>query len=400
MEINTLKDLDLKHKTVLYRADLNVPMNNGRIEDKTRIERLVPTIKYLIKHKAKIVVLSHFGRPKGEFEREFSLAPLADALGLALGGIDVKFALDCIGDEVKASIKNMEFGDVLLLENLRFHAGETENSDSFIEQLASLGDVYVNDAFSCSHRAHASIVGIAQKLPSAAGFLLQDEIENLEKVLDNSQSPICAVIGGSKVSTKLELLHSLIGKVRLIIIGGAMANTFLKAQGIGIGKSLYEDGLVGAAAEIMKAAKDSGCEIILPSDVVVASEFKEKTRCEVVPVENVAKDKMILDIGPSTIAQIVLKLNNYKTLIWNGPIGAFECRPFDVGTISLARSVAMLTSQGNLTSVAGGGDIVAVLGIAGITDSFSYISTAGGAFLEWLEGKKLPGVAVLSKKVA
>jgi phosphoglycerate kinase len=395
MTLRTLKNIDVKSKVVICRVDLNVPMKHGRVEDATRIVRITPTISHLIEKKAKVVVLSHFGRPEGQFVREMSMAPLADALSVALGGKEVKFALDCVGHLASEAIAEMKDGDVLLLENLRFHAGEESNNAHFVDELAKLGDVYVNDTFSCSHRKHASIVGIAKKLPAVAGLLMQEEVESLENVLKNPQAPFAAIVGGSKVSTKLGLLNSLSHKVNLLVIGGAMANTFLKAQGYKVGKSLYEKDLVEEAKAIIAKAEKNGCEIYLPRDVVVAKELAERTECEVVGVDNVGADDMILDLGPATIAELAQKLAKCKTVVWNGPLGAFEYRPFDVGSISLAQSIAALTSSGKITSVAGGGDVVAALGVSGLTNSFSYISTAGGAFLEWLQGKGLPGVEVL-----
>lgn len=399
MTLRTLKDLDVLGKTVLCRVDLNVPMHHGKVEDATRIERLVPTLKALIARRAKVVVLSHFGRPDGEFKFDMTLAPLADALSVALGGKDVKFAVDCIGPVAKAAVADLGEGEVLLLENLRFHPGETANDPAFVDELAKLGDVYVNDTFSCSHRNHASIVGLPTRMPSAAGLLMEDEIENLERVLTNPEQPMAAIVGGSKVSTKLELLDCLIEKSQFLVIGGAMANTFLSAKGYGIGKSLHEKKLVKTAADIMKRAESKNCEIILPSYVVVAKELKEKAECQVVPVDAVPSDSMILDIGPVALARLTEKLASIRTLLWNGPMGAFEYRPFDVGTISLARSVAAYTQKGTLTSVAGGGDVVAALGCAGLANAFSYISTAGGAFLKWLEGEDLVGVEVLRGEI-
>ncbi len=397
MKLRTLKDIDVKGKVVLCRVDLNVPMKNGRVEDKTRIVRLVPTLQELIKRKAKVVVLSHFGRPNGEFVREMSLAPLTDALSFALDGKEINFALDCVGDAAKEAVAKLNDGDVLLLENLRFHAEEEKNDAKFAEKLASLGDIYVNDTFSCSHRKHASIVGIAQHLPSVAGLLLQEEIESLEKVLHEPKRPMAAIVGGSKVSTKLGLLESLLKKVDYLVIGGAMANTFLKAKGFSIGKSLYEEDLVGEAKDIIKRAEKEGCEIVLPIDVVVAGELKERAECKILLADKVPTNCMILDLGPLSVTNIDQKLEKCKTVVWNGPLGAFEYRPFDVASISLARSIASLTVSGKITSVAGGGDVVAALGVSGLTESFSYISTAGGAFLEWLQGVGLPGVEVLMK---
>lgn len=394
-KIRTLKNIEVKSKRVLVRVDLNVPMKNGRIEDITRVVKIVPTIKYLVEKKAKVIVISHFGRPNGGYVRDMSLVPLADALGDALGGINVKFAVDCIGKNTEDAVAAMQDGDVLLLENLRFHAGEEKNDPAFVDALAALAEIYVNDTFSCSHRSHASIVGLAGKMPSVAGLLLQDEIENLERVLGQPATPMAAVVGGSKVSTKLKLLYSLVGKVKLLAIGGAMANTFLAAGGYKIGKSLYEKDLVGEAKKIMAHAKEKGCEIFLPIDVIAATELKDRAKCKVVTVDNIPADHMILDLGPRTIATFAGRLKTCKTVIWNGPLGAFEYRPFDVASISLAQNIAAMTENGEIVSVAGGGDIVAALGVSGLTDSFSYISTAGGAFLDWLQGEDLPGVRVL-----
>jgi phosphoglycerate kinase len=370
-------------------------MRHGKVEDDTRITRLVPTLKYLAESQAKVVVISHFDRPKGEFVLEMSLAPLVDSLSAALGGKEVHFAVDCIGNAAKEAVQARGFGDIIMLENLRFHAGEEKNDHAFSKKLASLGDIYINDAFSCSHRSHASIVGLAALLPNAAGLLLEDEIGNLERILSVPKQPMAAIVGGSKVSTKLELLHSLVTRVKMLVIGGAMANTFLKSTGVSIGRSLYEPELVTTAQSIMEKAARLGCEIILPQDVIVAEGIKERVQCQVLPTGKVPEDMMILDIGPKTVSYISSKLEEAKTLIWNGPLGAFEHKPFDIGTASVARRVAQLTTSGQLESIAGGGDIVSALGGAGLTDSFTYISTAGGAFLEWLEGKDLPGIAVL-----
>lgn len=395
--IKTLADFKgkLAGKVVLCRVDLNVPMIAGRIEDATRIKKIIPTIQELVKQKARVVVLSHFGRPDGQFVRDMSLAPLVDALSVALDGKEVKFSLDCIGEKAREAVKLLKDGDVLLLENLRFHAGEEANNPKFVEELASLGDIYINDTFSCSHRKHASIVGIAKKMPSAVGLLMQDEIENLEKIMTMPQHPMAAIVGGSKVSTKLKLLNTLVKKVDLLVIGGAMANTFLKAEGYKIGKSMHEANLVETAQEIMEKAKKHGCEIYLPSDVIVADKIESMGVCKVLPVGKIPDNLMVLDVGPESINKLGEKLKGFKSLVWNGPLGAFEFRPFDVATISLARTVASLTSNGDLVSVAGGGDIVAALNISGLTDSFTYISTAGGAFLDWLQGESLPGIEVL-----
>lgn len=394
-ELRTLKTYDVKGKTVLVRVDLNVPMTHGKVDDDTRITRLVPTLEYLIQHNAKVVVLSHFGRPKGKFVLEMSLAPLADSLSEALGGKEVKFSVDAMGAEAIQSVNALKPGEVLLLENVRFHKGEEDNDPLFIRNIAHLGDIYVNDTFSCSHRSHASIVGLAETLPSCAGYLLQDEIDNLERILTHPAHPVMAIVGGSKVSTKLQLLHSLVKRVDSLVIGGAMANSFLKAQGFEIGRSLYEADLIESAREILAEAARSGCRIHLPSDVVVAEILAEKAPCQVLEINAVPQHTMILDVGPKTVAELSNELESFKTVIWNGPMGAFEHKPFDVGTISLARRVAELTLSGQLISIAGGGDIVSALGGAGLTGCFTYISTAGGAFLEWLEGKDLPGISCL-----
>jgi len=396
MTLRTLKNLDVKGKTVLCRVDLNVPIIQGKVEDATRITKIIPTIENLTKRGARVVLLSHFGRPKGEYNREMSLAPLTNYLSEALDGKPIGFAIDCIGEAAENAVAEMEDGGVLLLENLRFHAGEEKNNPRFTESLAKLGDAYVNDTFSCSHRAHASIVGLAKKLPSAAGLLLQSEVESLQALLGSAEHPMAAIVAGSKVSTKLALLQTLVKKVDMLVIGGAMANTFLKAKGYAVGKSLYEKDLVSVAKDIILKAEKANCEIFLPSDAVVARELKEQPECQIVDVDKVPADQMILDLGPETIAALHEKLKSFKTVVWNGPVGAFEFRPFDVASISIARSLASLTANGTIKSVAGGGDVLAALSCAGLQDSFTYLSTAGGAFLEWLEGAELPGVASLS----
>lgn len=395
MKLRTIKDVDVKDKIVLCRVDLNVPMKNGRVEDGARIEAVIPTIKHLIKQNAKIVLLSHFGRPNGEFDRDLSLAPIADEVSKYLDGIFIKFAVDCVGEKAQNAVDSMQKGDVLLLENLRFHKGEKSNDESFVNELAKLGDVYINDTLSCSHRSHASIVGIAQKLPSAAGFLLEKEIESLNKITGSSEGAMAAIVGGSKVSTKLSLLDSLIKKTDLLLIGGAMANTFLKAKGYNIGKSLYEADLVDKAHSLIKDAENNNCNLFLPIDVVTAKHLENNTECFIRKVDDVKDEEMILDLGSQTVAKFSDKLKLCQTLVWNGPLGAFEYRPFDAASISLAQNVAYLTSYNKLTSVAGGGDVVAALKVSGLQNSFSYISTAGGAFLQWLEGNGLPGVNIL-----
>ncbi len=392
-----LEDINVTNKTVLVRTDLNVPMSGGKVTDNTRILRLLPTLNYLIKKKARIVLLSHFERPGGKFVPSMSLAPLVDPLSAALGGKDVKFGVDCVGPAAHEAVKKLKSGEVLLLENLRFHAEEEKGSAHFARELASLGDVFVNDAFSCSHRAHASITGIADYLPIAAGRLMEQEVGVLTSIFESAEHPIAAIVGGSKVSSKLELLDNLTKTMDVLIIGGAMANTFLHAQGHKVGESLHESGMKAVALRILKNAEKHGCEVLLPVDVVAAFEFKAQARCRIVDVDAIPAHAMAVDIGPDTVELFSQALAGCKTVVWNGPPGAFETSPFDAGSIALARIVAKLTARKKLVSIAGGGDTVASLSHAGLTDAFSYISTAGGAFLEWLEGKKLPGVAALMK---
>jgi phosphoglycerate kinase len=390
----TIDSIDVAGKRVLVRVDLNVPMKNGKVTDSTRIERAAPTLGELAAKGAKVIVLSHFGRPDGKRVPEMSLKPLVEPLSKALGK-PVAFAEDCIGPLAEEAVRALKPGEVLLLENLRFHKEEEKNDAGFIDKLSVLGDVYVNDAFSAAHRAHASTEGLANRLPAAAGRLMQAELEALDKALGNPKRPVCAVVGGAKVSTKLELLGNLVGKVGKLIIGGGMANTFLQAQGINVGKSLSEKDLGDTAREIMAKAKAANCEILLPVDVVVASEFKAGVPSQVVDAKACPDDQMILDVGPKSIAIYAKQVAKCATLVWNGPLGAFEIKPFDNGTVALARTVADQTSAKKLLSVAGGGDTVAALAAAGVEDKFSYVSTAGGAFLEWMEGKTLPGVAAL-----
>jgi phosphoglycerate kinase len=390
----TIDSIDVAGKRVLVRVDLNVPMKNGKVTDATRIERAAPTLNELAAKGAKVIVLSHFGRPDGKHVPEMSLKPLVEPLSKALGK-PVAFADDCIGPLAEEAVRALKPGEVLLLENLRFHKEEEKNDAGFIDKLSVLGDAYVNDAFSAAHRAHASTEGLANRLPAAAGRLMQAELEALDKALGNPKRPVCAVVGGAKVSTKLDLLGNLVGKVGKLIIGGGMANTFLQAQGINVGKSLSEKDLAGTAREIMAKAKAANCEILLPVDVVVASEFKAGAPSQVVDAKACPDDQMILDVGPKSIAIYAKQVAKCATLVWNGPLGAFEIKPFDNGTVALARTVAEQTSAKKLLSVAGGGDTVAALAAAGVEEKFSYVSTAGGAFLEWMEGKTLPGVAAL-----
>jgi len=397
MPFRTLDGLDVRGKRVLLRADLNVPLHDGKITDRTRLERLTPSIRELAEKGARVIVCSHFGRPKGRPDPAFSLAPVAAALGEVLGR-PVAFAADCIGPVAQAAVAALAPGEVLILENTRFHAGEEANDPEFARALADLADFYVNDAFSAAHRAHASTEAVAHLLPAYAGRLMQRELEALAAALDHPARPLAALVGGAKVSTKLDLLGNLIERVDALVIAGAMANTFLAANGIGIGASLEESGMHETARRIEAEAKAAGCEIILPVDAVTATEFRANPPTRVVAIEAVAPGTLILDLGPASVARLAEKLAGWKTLVWNGPLGAFETPPFDAGTTALARAVAARTAAGALRSVAGGGDTVSALHHAGVAERFSYVSTAGGAFLEWLEGKTLPGVAALSSQ--
>jgi phosphoglycerate kinase len=392
----TIDDLDVAGKRVLMRVDFNVPMKDGKVTDTTRIDRTVPSIKELTGKGAKVIILSHLGRPKGKKAPEFTQKPVADALAAQLG-MPVAFATDCIGPDAKAVVDAMKPGDVAMLENVRFYAEEEKNDPEFAKKLAENGDVLVSDAFSCSHRAHASVEALAHLIPSAAGRLMEAEVKALEGAVTAPEHPVAAVVGGAKISTKLDVLGNLVEKVDQLIIGGAMANTFLAAKGVAVGKSLCEHEMLDNAREIMAKAEKAGCEIVLPVDAVVAGEFKEGAASDTVSVNAVPADKMILDVGPASIADLSGRLAGLKTILWNGPLGAFEVTPFDKGTNAVAQEAAKLTTAGKLLSVAGGGDTVAALAHAGVDAQFSYISTAGGAFLEFLEGKVLPGVAVLRK---
>ncbi len=394
MAWKTLDDMDLDGKVVLTRVDINVPVENGQVTDTTRIDRILPTIRDILAKGGKPVLLAHFGRPKGERVPEMSLNIVRPALEQALG-LPVLFAEDCIGAPAKTAVAALEPGQVLLLENTRYHAEEPANDPMFAASLAALGDVYCNDAFSAAHRAHGSTEGIARLLPSCAGRLMQAELSALEAALGDPKRPLVAVVGGAKVSTKLDLIGNLVGKVDHLVIGGGMANTFLAAQGIDVGKSLAEHDMTGTATEIMEKAQAAGCEIILPSDVVVAREFAANAANQVVAADACPADAMILDAGPDTVARIAACFDTARTLIWNGPLGAFEIEPFDAATNAAAARAAELSRAGNLVSVAGGGDTVAALNKADAAKDFTYISTAGGAFLEWMEGKTLPGVAAL-----
>jgi phosphoglycerate kinase len=394
MTCKTLDDLDLAGRRVLVRVDINVPVQGGRVSDDTRIRAIVPTVREILARGGRPVLLAHFGRPKGRVVAELSLAVTLPALAAALG-VAVRFAGDCIGAAAEAAAAALPAGEVLLCENTRFHAGEEANDPAFAAALARLGEVYVNDAFSAAHRAHTSTEGLARLLPSAAGRLMQVELAALAGALTDPERPVIAVIGGAKVSTKLALLGNLIAKVEQIIIGGGMANTFLAAQGIEVGKSLCEHDLAGTAREIMARAQAAGCELVLPRDVVVAREFRAGAASAVVAADACPADAMILDTGPASVEDIKARFAVARTVVWNGPLGAFEIEPFNAATDAAARAAADLTEAGRLLTVAGGGDTVAALNASGAAARFSYVSTAGGAFLEWLEGKTLPGVAAL-----
>jgi phosphoglycerate kinase len=390
----TLDDVAMAGKTVLCRVDINVPMDGDRVTDTTRIDKIVPTVEDIIARGGKPVLLAHYDRPKGKVVPEMSLSRVKPALEAALGR-KVVFGADCVGEPAKAAIAAAAPGEVVLLENTRFHAGEEKNDPALAAEMAALGDIYVNDAFSAAHRAHASTEGLARLLPAAAGRLMEAELKALEAALGNPARPVAAVVGGAKVSTKLELLANLVTKVDHLVIGGGMANTFLVAKGIEVGKSLAERDMAETAQDILEKAAKAGCQIHLPVDVVVAREFKAHAANETVPAEACPPDAMILDAGPKTVLLLEAVFAQCRTLIWNGPLGAFELPPFDAATVAAAKAVAKLTQEGNLISVAGGGDTVAALNQAGVAEDFTFISTAGGAFLEWMEGKVLPGVAAL-----
>ena len=392
----TLDQISLSGKTVLLRADLNVPMKDGVVSDQERLIRLLPSLRDLAAGGAKIVILSHFGRPDGKNNAKYTLRPVAEALE-KLWGRPVAFAEDCVGATAVSAVKALAVGQILVLENTRFHAGEEANDPAFVKQLAALGDIYVNDAFSCAHRAHASTEGLAHALPCAAGRLMQAELEALEKALGKPEHPVAALVGGSKISTKLDLLENIISKVDVLVLGGAMANTFLAAQGIAVGKSMCEHDMLDTARLITSRGADRGCRIMLPLDAVVATALKPNIETQTVAIDKVPADAMILDVGIQSQNAIVDMLKTCKTLVWNGPLGVFEVPPFDKATVAVAKTAADLTIQGKLLSVAGGGDTAAAMAHAGVMDSFSYVSTAGGAFLEWLEGKTLPGVAALKR---
>jgi phosphoglycerate kinase len=394
MAFRTLDDVDLSGKRVLLRVDLNVPFDNGRIADTTRIDRVLPTIAEITAKGGKAILLAHFDRPKGRVVPKMSLAAIAPALAAGLAR-PVGFATDCVGPVAGAAVAAMAFGETILLENTRFHSGEEANDRDFAAALAENGDLYVNDAFSAAHRAHASTEGLAHLLPAVAGRTMQAELEALRSALDEPEHPLMAVVGGAKVSTKIELLENLVSKVDMLVIGGGMANTFLYAEGFGVGKSLCERNLTDTVRRIASRAKNTGCDILLPTDAIVARKFEAGADSECRPVDDIPDDTMILDAGPRSTRRITEALRKARTLVWNGPLGAFELPPFDRATVALANAAAELTASGSLVSIGGGGDTVAAINHAGVAGDFTYVSTAGGAFLEWLEGKTLPGVAAL-----
>ncbi|MBK1696733.1 phosphoglycerate kinase [Rhodovibrio salinarum] len=396
-QFQSLDTLDVAGKTVLVRVDFNVPMKDGQVTDASRIQRAARTIRELTDRKAKVVLLSHFGRPKGERVPEMSLKPTVPPLQEALDGLPVGFADDCVGAPAEQAVAGLEPGQVVLLENLRYHKEEEKDDPAFADQLAKLGDLYLNDAFSAAHRAHASVHALAKRLPSGAGRLMQEELEHLEAALENPRRPMMAVVGGAKVSTKIDLLSNLVTKVDALVIGGGMANTFLHALGHDVGKSLCEKEMADTANAILQKARDEGGDIVLPTDAVVARELKAGVETEICSVKSVPGDQMILDAGPQTVEHLCRRLEDCATIVWNGPLGTFETPPFDQATNQVAAKAAELTRANKLLSVAGGGDTVSALTNAGVLDDFSYVSAAGGAFLEWLEGKDLPGVRVLAE---
>ncbi len=398
MNLDKLKPIsaaDVKGKRVIVRADLNVPFKDGKVTDTSRLARLVPGLKDLSARGAKVIVMSHFGRPKERNPKD-SLKPVADTLA-SLAGMPIAFADDCVGEVAANAIAALPDGGIVVLENTRFHTGEEVNRPRLVEAMAALGDIYVNDAFSAAHRAHASTEGLAHLLPAYAGPLMMEEINALKSALEVPKRPTAAIVGGAKVSTKIPVLENLLAKVDKLIIGGGMANTFLQAQGVNVGKSLSEPDFHKTALEIIAKAKATGREIVLPVDGVVATEFKAGATSQVVDVNAVPADAMILDFGPKSIAHLAQVIDACRTVLWNGPLGAFEIAPFGEGTFALARQVAAMSKAGRLVSVAGGGDTVAALNAAGVAADFTYVSTAGGAFLEWLEGRELPGVAALAR---
>ncbi len=393
----SFEDIDVKGKRVLVRMDVNVPMEGAKVRDMTRIERQLPTIQSLANRGAKVIILSHFGRPNGTYDPALSLSILIDLMSETLGR-PIKFAPDCVGLEAEKVVSAMQDGEIVMLENLRFHKEEKANDAKFAKALAANGDIFVNDAFSCAHRAHASMVGIADYLPAYAGASMANELQMLGSIFDVPERPLGAVIGGAKVSTKLSVLEFLLEKVDILMIGGAMAHTFLAAQGHSVGKSLYEPDLLETAKDILGQADTKNCRIVLPSDVVITQEFAAHAPNKIVPVSEIPDDAMALDVGMETMDAMRAALRECNSLVWNGPLGAFENTPFDMGTVALAREASIQTAKGELHSVAGGGDTVAALAHSGLFDAFTYLSTAGGAFLEWMEGKELPGVSALTNQ--
>ncbi len=398
--VRSVEGADVAGKRVLIRVDFNVPIENGVVADATRLERVLPTIRNLVGRGAKVVVLSHLGRPKGVATPDTSLLPVAAKMKELMTGTAISFVGDCVGDEAMAAVAALKPGEVAVLENVRYHKGEESNDSAFAKGLAALGDVYVDDAFSAAHRAHASIEGIANLLPSYAGLSLMAEINALRRALDNPARPVMAIVGGAKVSTKIEVLTHLVARMDQLAVGGGMANTFLAANGIDTGASLVEPEFFDTAKEIMAQARKAGCEVVLPSDVVVAKEFKPGVEAQICPVRAVPAGTMILDFGPNSVGDLKRRMGQVKTVLWNGPLGAFETAPFGEGTFALAREVARLTREGKLVSVAGGGDTVRALNIVDAADDLTYVSTAGGAFLEWLGGAVLPGVVALARSGA
>ena len=394
MGFRTLDEAEVSGRRALVRVDFNVPMEDGGVADDTRLKAALPTIQDLRGRGARVILLSHFDRPKGKRVPSMSLRPLAEPLSRLIGA-PVAFADDCIGPDARAAVDRLGDGDVLLLENLRFHAGEEANDPTFAKALAALGDLYVNDAFSAAHRAHASTEGVAHLLPAYAGRAMQRELEHLEKALGTPQRPVMGIVGGAKVSTKLDLLENLVGKLQFLAIGGGMANTFLFAQGHDVGSSLCEKDMADTARAILDKAEAARCRILLPTDVVVADKLEPGVAARTIPLDKIGPDDRIFDVGPNSLVQILDAMSESKTLVWNGPLGVFEVPPFDKGTVAAARHAAALAKSGKLVAVAGGGDTVAAMNAAGVTDDLTFVSTAGGAFLEWMEGKTLPGVAAL-----
>jgi phosphoglycerate kinase len=397
MKYNKLADCVVTNKNVIVRADLNVPITNNIVTDNTRLKAVIPTLKYLSKNNAKIILISHFGRPKGVNNKDLSLKNIITPLQELLGDIKLNFIDDLIGSNATKAVSNCNYGEIILLENLRFYAQEENNSAEFAQKISQLGNLYVNDAFACSHRSHASIVGIPNYLKSCAGLLMQKELENLDQLLYNAKKPMIAIIGGAKISTKIKLINNLSSKVDAILIGGAMANSFYFAQGYNIGKSLCEKDFKQTAIDALENAKKNNCKIILPQDVITSKSLAPNAQYQNVTLDQIQDDDIIADIGINSLDLLNQELRNYSTLLWNGPVGAFEIKPFDSGTNKIAQIIANLTKNNNLISVAGGGDSVSAINKANLSDSFSYISTAGGAFLEWLENYRLPGIDILLK---